>query len=172
MNAVAPTAPFDPTKFDAAQRTLMLRKLRAKMKEIKERHEAELADFKNLENKLVGEMIAFLQATKQQSAKNVNGTPYLLLKVTYSVQDQEAYKRHVIGSEAWELITWGCAKEAADAFVEANGAPPPGVKRSALVTLGVLGPPKPKTKVIEGTVNVDENGVPVLTHQNGEVESL
>ena len=118
------------------------------MKEIKDRHEAELADFKDFEAKLMGEVIAFLQATKQQSAKNKAGTPYLLLKVTYSVQDQQEYKRHVIGSEAWDLLTWGCAKEAADIYVKEHNVPPPGVKRNAIVTLGVLGPPKPKTAVV------------------------
>ena len=162
--AIAPAVPFDPTKFDVSAKTLMLRKIRIKMKEIKDRHEAELADFKDFEAKLMGEIIAFLQATKQQSAKNKNGTPYLLPKVSYSVEDQQEYKRHVIGSEAWDLLTWGCAKEAADAYVAANNAPPPGVKRNALVTLGVLGPPKPKTAVVASPIPIADSAP--------EVESL
>jgi len=163
---------FDPTKFNVAQKTLQLRQIRQKMKEIKERHEKELEDFKVFENKLMGEMIAFLQATKQQSAKNVNGTPYLSLKVTYSVEDQLEFRRHVIGTESWDMLTWGCAKTAADEFVKEHRAPPPGVKRTAFVTLGVLSPSKPKTETVKSPEPQPEPGTNEYEDKHNEVETL
>ena len=147
MTTPAPTVPFDPTKFNAAAKTKQILMIRQKIKEVKERHAKELEDFVNFEARLMGEFIAFMQATKQQNCKNVNGTPYLSLKVTYSVEDINAYQRHVIGTESWGMLTWGVAKTAADEFVKEHNALPPGVKRSAMVTLGVLSPPKPKTVV-------------------------
>lgn len=145
MNAVV----FDPTKFDVAARTLQLRQIRQKMDEIKEKHKKELEPFQEFEAKLMGQIIAFLQSTKQQNAKNANGTVYLSLKVTYSVQDLPEFQRHVIGTESWHMLTWGCAKTAADAWVAQHETPPPGVKRNAMVTLGVLSPPKPKTETVK-----------------------
>jgi hypothetical protein len=159
MTTPIQTTQFDPMKFDAAAVTLQIRKIRQKIKEIETKHEEELKPFREFEAKRMGEMIAFLQATHQDSAKNVNGTPYLTVKVTYSVQDLQEFRRHVIGTESWDLLTWGCAKTAADTFIEMGatidtagkkhlGPPPPGVKRTAMITLGVLAPTKPKTATV------------------------
>jgi hypothetical protein len=152
--------------FDVAKRTLQLRTIRQKIKAIKERHEQELAEFVDLEQKLVGAIFDFLVSTNQQHAKTINGTVYKIQKITYPLEDQVQFRRHVIGTESWQLLDWRANKTATDAYRLANGGEmkdgilvggdlPPGVRKNELLTLGVKAPTKPKTTV---TPNEAHNG--------------
>lgn len=74
------------------------------------------------------------------SIKTKCGTVTSSTRYTASLEDADAFMRHVIGTEAWDLIDRRANATAVRAYVEANGSLPPGAKLSALRTIGVTRP--------------------------------
>jgi hypothetical protein len=162
---------------DLADRVYKLRMIRAKMKEIKERHKAELADFVTFEARLKGELFDFLRSTNQLNARTINGTPYIIQKITYPLEDPAQFRSHIIGAEAWDLVDWRANKTAMDAFRLSHGGImdrgmliggdlPPGVSKNELQDLGVKPPTKPKTTVAKG------DAAPTEAAEDNDVETL
>lgn len=92
------------------------------------------------------EILAFLNQTNQKSANTEFGGCYWKPKVTYRVEDKDSFRRHVIGAEAWELITWAAAPVNCEVFTDEHKMPPPGVVRNVVNILYVVAPTTPKTK--------------------------
>ena len=92
------------------------------------------------------EILKFLNDTKQKSANTEFGGCHWKPKVTYRVEDKDAFRRHVIGAEAWELITWASAPTNCETFTEEHKMPPPGLVRNAVNILYITPPVKPKGK--------------------------
>ena len=92
------------------------------------------------------EILAFLNQTNQKSANTEFGGCHWKPKITYRVEDKDAFRRHVIGAEAWELITWASAPVNCEAFTEEHKLPPPGLVRNAVNILYITPPTKPKNK--------------------------
>jgi hypothetical protein len=92
------------------------------------------------------EILAFLNQTNQKSANTEFGGAYWKPKITYRVEDKDAFRRHVIGAEAWELITWASAPVNCEVFTEEHKMPPPGLARNAVNILYITPPTKPKGK--------------------------
>ena len=65
--------------------------------------------------------------------------------------------RHVIGTEQWELVTWGTAAVAAEAFTNEHGESPPGTIRNAVNILYVTAPAKPALRVVKADTAPMEN---------------
>lgn len=66
---------------------------------------------------------------------------------SFNIVDKEAFRRHVIGAEAWELTTFATAKSACEEFYIANKeTPPPGVNRFSERRLSLTAPAKPRVK--------------------------
>ena len=55
------------------------------------------------------EILSFLNQTNQKSANTEFGGCHWKPKITYRVEDKDAFKRHVIGAEAWELTSLAAA---------------------------------------------------------------
>lgn len=136
---------------DVGKRIGELRQLRAKMKEISDRHKEELAPYVEAEALYEGKLLDYLNQSNQQNAKTLNGTAYKYEKISYRVEDPDAFKRHVIGAEDWEAINWAVNKSRADDEFAKTKQLLPGTTRTVLVTLGVLAPPKPRTKKVKET---------------------
>jgi hypothetical protein len=92
------------------------------------------------------EILQFLNQTNQKSANTEFGGCHWKPKITYRVEDKDTFRRHVIGSEAWELITWASAPSNCEAFTEEHKMPPPGLLRSAVNILYITPPTKPRGK--------------------------
>jgi hypothetical protein len=92
------------------------------------------------------EILAFLNQTNQKSANTEFGGAHWKPKITYRVEDKDAFRRHVIGAEAWELITWASAPVNCEAFTDEHKMPPPGLVRNAVNILYITPPTKPKGK--------------------------
>ena len=92
------------------------------------------------------EILQFLNQTKQKSANTQYGGCHWKPKITYRVEDKDAFRRHVIGSEAWELITWASAPVNCELFTDEHKQPPPGLIRNAVNILYITPPTKPKAK--------------------------
>jgi hypothetical protein len=70
------------------------------------------------------------------SAKGV-GTAYKKTSTSVTTADASEFRRHVIGSEEWDLVSWIPSKTAVNERVERGEPIPPGVNRSAFVTIGI-----------------------------------
>jgi hypothetical protein len=133
--------------FDLGLRIKQVRAAEAKMKAEEAELEAKHKPLKDWAVQARAEILEFLNATNQKSANTEWGTTYWKPKITYRVMDKDEFRRHVIGMEAWELVTWGAAGNAAEAFTEEHGTPPPGCERNAVRILYINPPVKPRTKV-------------------------
>jgi hypothetical protein len=92
------------------------------------------------------EILQFLNQTNQKSSNTEFGGCHWKPKITYRVEDKDAFSRHVIGAGAWELITFAAMPTNCEAFTEEHKMPPPGLVRNAVNILYITAPVKPKAK--------------------------
>lgn len=78
-----------------------------------------------------------LQKLGVDSAATPHGTAYRKSKKSATIADPAAFRRFVIGSEAWDLADWRANAPAVDEFIQANNNPPPGVNYSVMFDVGV-----------------------------------
>lgn len=123
-----------------------LRKLEGKIKEMEAKHEEELAPYKEMSEAGRAVLLKYLNDTGQRSAATAEGGCHKKTKVTYRVQDREAFKKHVIGGQAWEMIVWRANDAICEDYVQAHKDSPPGTVRNAIDILTVTAPTKPKLR--------------------------
>jgi hypothetical protein len=123
-----------------------VQQLKLKIKEIEDRHKAELKPYEDLKLKIENRILEFLNTTNQQNAKTKLGTAYKHEEISYRIDDPDQFKRHVIGSEAWDVINWSVNKTAAKDLFERTKQLYPGTTRSVFVSVHVLAPPKARSK--------------------------
>ena len=115
--------------------------LRDKIDEIKKKHEAELAPYKDVLNKLGALLLDELTTKGVDSMKTAGGTFYRRTVSSVSVEDGAEFRRHVLAEGAWNLADLRANKPGVEAYVSQEGVPPPGVKFSQFVDVGVRRPP-------------------------------
>jgi hypothetical protein len=133
MNAPTP-APSIP---NFEKRIAQFVQLRDKIEEMVKADKEKLAPFVELKKKLEAVLLDHLNQTNQDSASTAAGTVYRTERKTASIADGDAFRRHVIGADDWDLLDWKCNAVAANDFIVANGAPPPGINYSVTYTVGV-----------------------------------
>ena len=113
-------------------------KLRAKIKEQDDAHKKGMAPMREALEKLEGMLLASVQATGGDSitVKGV-GTVYKTTKKSASIADAAAFKRHVIGSQDFDLLDLKANVTVVEERIKADGEPPPGVNFSTFVTVNV-----------------------------------
>ena len=131
------TTPGPPTSFDAEKYVGAYVKLRDKIAEIEDRHKEELKPHKAMLDKLNNLLLEHLLSQKAENITTAAGTVYRHLQDNFSAEDVDAFRRHVIGSEAWDLIDWKANKTSAKAFMDEHQAPPPGIKYNARYVAGI-----------------------------------
>ncbi len=87
-------------------------------------------------------LLRYLNTTNQKAAPTNAGTAYKKVWHSATVADKEAFRRHVIGTEDWDLIDWRANKTAVVKAVEENQEPPPGINFSTGYDVGVRRPGK------------------------------
>jgi hypothetical protein len=78
-----------------------------------------------------------LNALGVQSIKASSGTAYKKITTSVTIEDPVTFRRHVIGSEAWDLADWRANRTTINAMIEAGEAPPPGVKHAQFASIGI-----------------------------------
>lgn len=126
-----------PPAFDAEKRVAQFVALRDKIKAIEEKQKADLAPYKETLEKLKAVLLAHLNSTKQESASTTAGTFYKTDKKSASLEDADAFMRHVIGTEAWDLLDRRANVTAVEDFIKEHQMPPPGVKWAVKQDVGV-----------------------------------
>jgi hypothetical protein len=112
-------------------------RVRDEIKQIEDDAEKALVPWKVLRDKLIGEMLQFLDQTGQKSAKTSAGTVSIRVDVTASCSDPDAFIDYVREHDAYELLDRRANKTACRDFAEQHGTLPPGVKLSSKRTVGV-----------------------------------
>ncbi len=130
-----PQNPPKPVGFE--ERVSQYVKLRDIKKRLDDEHKAKLKPINEAMETLEGMMLTMLQTTGQDSAATQAGTVYKTTKRSATIADGDAFRRHVIGTEAWELIDWRANAPAVSDYVEANKDAPPGVNYSTRIEVGV-----------------------------------
>jgi hypothetical protein len=110
---------------------------RNRLKEMDDRHEAERSPLVQVLSMLSGWLQKFLDDAKVDSVKSKHGTFYKSTRYTASLEDAEAFMRHVIGTGEFELLDRKANATAVKAFVEEHKTLPPGVKLTPMTTVGV-----------------------------------
>ena len=132
--------------FDLGERIKQVRQMEDFIDKQQEELDAKLATHHKFVEMGRAEILSFLNTTNQKSANTEYGGCHWKPKITYRVEDKETFRRHVIGAEAWELITWASAPVNCEAFTEEHKMPPPGLVRNAVNILYITPPTKPKAK--------------------------
>lgn len=129
-------APQDAaTQFE--KRTGQYVQVRDAIREISAKHEEELKPFVDLQNKLTAWLTENLDKIQAKSVKTTQGTVYQSTRYSASIQDPKAFMDHVIENKSWDLLDRKANSTAVRDFIERNKSEPPGVKLSAIRTVGV-----------------------------------
>ena len=107
--------------------------IKAEEKEFAEKQ----APKKEMLQKLGDLLLAHLISTGADHIGTEFGTAMRNERVSATIADGDAFRRHVIGTEAWDLIDWRANATAVKGFVEENQAPPPGINYSKQFVIGV-----------------------------------
>lgn len=139
--------------FNLGETIRQIRAIEAKMEAMEAAFKEKMEPFKEFAQQKRNEVLQHLRATGQKSANTEYGGAHWKEQIRYSVADKDEFRRHVIGTESWQLLTWAAASVAAEEFTTEHGEPPPGTKRSAVVLPYITPPTKPRTGKV-----VNDNG--------------
>lgn len=105
------------------------------------KYEEKVGPVKALMNQVKEAILNTLNQTGQDSAKTAHGTAYKSVKTSATIEDQAAFRRHIIGSEAWDLVDWRANPTAVTTFINDEGnktkEPPPGVKYGTFTDVNI-----------------------------------
>ncbi len=130
-------APENPDEL-LAKRVQMFIDVRDKIAMIDEDAERRKKPLVEAKNLLEGWITNFMTKTGAQSVRTKIGqTAFFSSRASASVADADAFMRHVIGAQAWELLERRASAAAVEDFIKANGEAPPGVNFNRMRTLSV-----------------------------------
>ena len=112
-------------------------KLRDKIKADDDAHKEKMKPYREALDQLNNLLLQHLLTVGGDSVKTGAGTVYKTVKKSASLEDADAFMRHVITKEAWELLERKASVTAVEAFVAENGVLPPGVKYTQMPVVGV-----------------------------------
>lgn len=133
----APAATAAPQQINIETRIEQYVKLRDLIKEQDDAHKKKMEPYRNALEQLNSVLLNHLNNVGVDSAKTGAGTVYKTVKRSASLEDADAFMRHVIGGEHWELLERKANVTAVQAFVDENGVLPPGVKWTSTQVVGV-----------------------------------
>jgi hypothetical protein len=129
------TVPPAPPDFN--HRVEQYVKLRDKIKEVKARHEEELKPYNEAKEALEVYVLQWLQALNLEHAATAAGTAYLSTRVSATVKDMSAFWDFVRTNQLFDLVDKRANAPAVTEYIQKNGAPPPGVNYTTMLSLGV-----------------------------------
>lgn len=133
--AEAEAPPEAVAKFE--RRTEQYVAVRDKIREISEKHSDELKPFVELQNALTAWFTEQLDKVGAKSVKTAQGTVYQSTRYSASLNDPKAFMDYVIANNAFDLLDRKANSTAVRDFIEQHKSEPPGVRLSAIRTVGV-----------------------------------
>jgi hypothetical protein len=111
--------------------------VRDRIREIEERHKEELKPLVDLQNDLTAWFTQQLDNVGAKSVKTAQGTVYQSTRYSASLSDPKAFMDYVIANSAFDLLDRKANSTAVRDFIENHKSEPPGVRLSAIRTVGV-----------------------------------
>lgn len=124
-----------PSKYDL--RVGQYLQVRDAIRELKERHTAELKPLNDLKNRLSSWLISHLEADGAKSVRTDYGTVYSTTKWSASLSDPKAFMDYVIENNRFELLDRKANVTAVRTYTEENGGEPPGARLTQEIEIGV-----------------------------------
>lgn len=122
---------------DVEKRVAQFVQLRDKIKEINDKHDEELAPYKQAKAQLEAELLEHLNANHMKSARTEAGTVSISEKTSCRVEDTDAFRSFVVDNGEWDLCDMKANAPAVEKYMEEQQAPPPGVVVNRFRTVGV-----------------------------------
>jgi hypothetical protein len=88
-------------------------------------------------DEIEGQLLDMLNTLGVESITGKNGTAYKKVSTSVTIADAREFRRHVIGTEAWDLADWRANKTVINDMVEQGQEVPPGVNRATFLTVGI-----------------------------------
>jgi hypothetical protein len=120
-----------------AEMTQRYLQLRARIKQLEDKHKEELAPFLDLKFKLETALLDHLNKNGLDSTKCPDGTAFKSTVTSVAVRDWPATLDYIRSNELWDLLEARVAKSAAVDIVTESKAPIPGVEISQATVLRV-----------------------------------
>jgi hypothetical protein len=117
-----------------------LRKVRARLDEIKEDYKKACEPLKGVEGQLEDRIRAFLDATGQEMARTDQGTVSISLRHTASLSDPDEFMTFVEEHGLLELLDRRANATACRAYADEHGELPPGVRVNSIRSISVRAP--------------------------------
>jgi len=111
--------------------------IRDQIDALKEEHKKALKPYEEQKQKLIGELLDFLDKGGLKSVKTAEGTATVQVKPYASCSDPDAFIDFVRENDAYELMDRRANATACRDYAEEHGALPPGVKLTSVRTVGV-----------------------------------
>lgn len=112
----------------AAERYLQTRK---QIEDLEREHKAKLGPLKERLIAIESWFTAKAQEDGLETIKTPHGTGYWSTHHTATVASREELFNHCKENDAWDLVESRASKTAVKSYIEAHGAPPPGVNFSS-----------------------------------------
>lgn len=109
--------------------------LRDQKKALQEKHKAELAPLTEVMDGLEGVMLQYMDEQGVTSIAVGDGTAYRSTRTSYTVADPVEFREWVAQQGDLSFFEARASKSAVEAYLEATGEVPPGLKFSADVTV-------------------------------------
>ncbi len=113
------------------------RRLRDKIKEIKDRQSDELKPYVEVMAQLEGAALKLLQEMQTESLRTAHGTMFTVTRTNYSLTDPAEFKSWCETQGRTDLLESRVAKTAMQSYVDETGQLPPGVKVSSDLTVNI-----------------------------------
>jgi hypothetical protein len=91
-------------------------------------------------NEIEMTLLDILNQMGSDSIKTKQGTAYKKQSVSITTADGAEWRRHIIGLEAWDLVTFTPAKTAINDLIAAGGDLPPGLNRTTFYNVHINRP--------------------------------
>jgi len=118
---------------------IALRDFKAKFKA---EYEAKVERITNRMDEIEAEMMGFLNATGQDSAKTASGTFFKKTSTNSKVADRDAFLSFVLENRAINFLENRVNNTAVTEYIETHGSLPPGVDVTRVVSVSVNRPAK------------------------------
>lgn len=113
------------------------RRLRDKVKEIKDRHSAELLPYMTLMGQLEATGLRLMQESNTESLRTAHGTMFIVKRDSFSLSDPALFKDWCQTNNRIDLLESRVAKQGVQSYLEETGVLPPGVKVSSDLTVNI-----------------------------------
>ena len=95
------------------------------------------AQFNTRMKEIENQLLDLLNNLGVESIAGKGGTAYKKVSTSVTIADAREFRRHVIGTEGWDLADWRANKTIINEMVEQGQEIPPGVNRSTFLTIGI-----------------------------------